>query len=45
LRGSIAEESVPGIKPNSSKGGNHAKEVIEFLLPEIQLSWYASFSF
>lgn len=38
IRGSILEESVPGIKPNS-KGGVHAKDVIEFLLPEIQLSW------
>ncbi|CAG7823044.1 unnamed protein product [Allacma fusca] len=38
LRGAILEESIPGIKPNSNKGGCHAKDVIEFLLPEIQLS-------
>ncbi|CAL8090539.1 unnamed protein product [Orchesella dallaii] len=38
IRGSILDESIPGIKPNSNKGGTHAKDVIEFLLPEVALS-------
>lgn len=38
IRGSILEDSIPGIKLNSSKDKIHAKDVIEFLLPEIQLS-------
>jgi signal-induced proliferation-associated 1 like protein 1 len=36
IRGSILEESVPGVKTNSTK--MHAKELLEFLLPEVQLS-------
>ncbi|ODN05612.1 Signal-induced proliferation-associated 1-like protein 1 [Orchesella cincta] len=38
IRGSVLDESIPGIKPNSNKGGTHAKDVLEFLLPEVQLS-------
>jgi len=39
LRGSILEEVVPGIKVNSKDRGIHSKEVIEFMLPEVQLQW------
>lgn len=38
LRGSILEDSIPNIKPSTNNKSCNAKEVLEYVTPEIQLS-------
>lgn len=38
LRGSVLEDAIPNLKPSNSKSLN-TKEVLEYVAPEVQLSW------
>jgi hypothetical protein len=39
LRGSVLEDAIPNIKPTTSSKSMNSKEVLEYVAPEIQLSW------
>jgi len=39
LRGSILEDAIPNIKPSSSSKHINTKDVLEYIVPEIPLSW------
>lgn len=44
LRGSVLEDAIPNLKPSNSKSLN-TKEVLEYVAPEVQLSWWVIFLF
>jgi hypothetical protein len=39
LRGSVLEDAIPNLKPSHSLKNINTKEVLEYVIPEIQLSW------
>ena len=39
LRGSVLEDAIPNLKTSNSNKTLNTKEVLEYVAPEIQLSW------
>lgn len=39
LRGSVLEDAIPNLKSSNSNKTLNTKEVLEYVAPEIQLSW------
>lgn len=39
LRGSVLEDAIPNLKPSHSSKNINTKEVLEYVFPEVQLSW------
>lgn len=40
LRGSVLEDAIPNLKPSHSGKNINTKEVLEYVFPEVQLSWW-----
>jgi len=43
MRGTVLEDAIPVLRSNNSNGskdkGSQPKEVLEFVAPEVQLTW------